>query len=81
MSIAGVERTPAIVVASEAYADRLEAIWKNKRGLAGFFSTVDHKEIGIRYIVTAFGFLALGGVEVINHAPPTGATEPASPHP
>ena len=63
MSIAGVERTPAIVVASEAYADRLEAIWKNKRGLAGFFSTVDHKEIGIRYIVTAFGFLALGGAE------------------
>ena len=36
MSIAGVEKTPAIVVASEAYADRLEAIWENKRGLAGF---------------------------------------------
>ena len=36
---------------------------KTSAGLAGFFSTVDHKEIGIRYIVTAFGFLALGGVE------------------
>ena len=31
----------------------------------GFFSTVDHKQIGIRYIVTAFVFLVLGGIEAL----------------
>ena len=31
----------------------------------GFLTTTDHKEIGIRYIVTAFIFLGLGGVEAL----------------
>ncbi len=34
-------------------------------GLKGFFTTVDHKDIGIRYIVTAFIFLGLGGIEAL----------------
>ena len=38
---------------------------KGRRASKGFFSTVDHKQIGIRYIVTAFVFLALGGVEAL----------------
>jgi cytochrome c oxidase subunit I len=38
-------------------------IWKPKPGLLGFFGSVDHKDIGKRYIVTAFAFLVLGGVE------------------
>jgi cytochrome c oxidase subunit I+III len=34
--------------------------------VVGFMSSsVDHKEIGLRYIVTAFIFLALGGVEAL----------------
>ena len=37
----------------------------DRAGLKGFFSTVDHKEIGIRYIVTAFIFLRLGGIEAL----------------
>jgi hypothetical protein len=33
-----------------------------RRGIVGALSTVDHKIIGRRYIVTAFVFLALGGM-------------------
>ena len=43
----------------------LLALWETAPGLKGFFTTVDHKEIGIRYIVTAFIFLALGGIEAL----------------
>ncbi len=41
---------------------RLAATWSTPRGLWGALSTVDHKIIGRRYIVTAFVFLALGGI-------------------
>jgi len=41
---------------------RLELTWKRPPGILGWLATVDHKEIGRRYIVTALIFLALGGV-------------------
>ncbi|HEY7807525.1 MAG TPA: cytochrome c oxidase subunit I [Croceibacterium sp.] len=41
---------------------RLTAAWRRQPGLIGWLSTTDHKEIGKRYIVTAFVFLALAGV-------------------
>jgi heme/copper-type cytochrome/quinol oxidase subunit 1 len=31
----------------------------------GWLATVDHKDIGKRYIVTAFAFLVVGGIEAI----------------
>jgi cytochrome c oxidase subunit I len=43
-------------------ATRLEKTWRTPPGLFGWLSSVDHKEIGRRYIVTALVFLALGGV-------------------
>ena len=43
-------------------AARLDATWRRPPGILGWLSTVDHKEIGRRYIVTALVFLALGGV-------------------
>ena len=46
----------------EALHARLTRTWSRPPGFWGFVSTVDHKEIGRRYIVTAFIFLALGGV-------------------
>ena len=42
-------------------AARLERTWRRPRGFIGWLATVDHKEIGRRYIVTALLFLALGG--------------------
>jgi cytochrome c oxidase subunit I len=41
---------------------RLSQTWSTPAGLWGALSTVDHKIIGRRYIVTAFVFLALGGI-------------------
>src|SRR5947209_1986732 len=43
-------------------AARLERAWMRPPGILGWLATVDHKEIGRRYIVTALIFLALGGV-------------------
>src|SRR3954451_8429539 len=43
-------------------AARLERTWDRPPGFLGWLATVDHKEIGRRYIVTALIFLALGGV-------------------
>jgi cytochrome c oxidase subunit 1 len=41
---------------------RLARTWGTARGIVGALSTVDHKIIGRRYIVTAFIFLFLGGL-------------------
>jgi len=41
---------------------RLERTWRRPTGIIGWLATVDHKEIGRRYIITALIFLALGGV-------------------
>ncbi|MBW0004947.1 MAG: cbb3-type cytochrome c oxidase subunit I, partial [Hyphomicrobiales bacterium] len=46
-------------------ASKLEELWKTKPGLIGWLASVDHKEIGLRYIVTAFAFLMVGGIEAL----------------
>lgn len=51
--------------ARPALADRLDRIWETPSGIAGWISTVDHKQIGIRYIITAFAFLIAGGIEAL----------------
>lgn len=44
---------------------RLAELWESAPGWRGRLSTVDHKVIGIRYLVTAFIFLLMGGVEAL----------------
>jgi cytochrome c oxidase subunit 1/cytochrome c oxidase subunit I+III len=39
----------------------LEERWEDAPGIPGFFNTVDHKRIGIRYIYTAFVFFFIAG--------------------
>ena len=58
-------RTPRIAADSVEHQSRLLELWESSPGLKGFFTTVDHKQIGLRYIVTAFIFLLLGGVEAL----------------
>jgi cytochrome c oxidase subunit 1/cytochrome c oxidase subunit I+III len=66
VSAADLLRTPTIATADLAAPDaRLEEIWKPRRGLYGVLGAVDHKIIGLRYIVTAFAFLVAGGVEAL----------------
>ena len=58
-------RTPTIGPDTVPHAARLMELWESEPGLKGFITSVDHKEIGLRYIVTAFVFLALGGIEAL----------------
>jgi len=58
-------RTPEIGDDNGVLRARLHAIWETQPGWRGWLSTVDHKEIGLRYIVTAFVMLALGGIEAL----------------
>ncbi|HEY6461075.1 MAG TPA: cbb3-type cytochrome c oxidase subunit I, partial [Polyangiaceae bacterium] len=44
---------------------RLTALWKTEPGIVGALGTVDHKTIGERYLVTAFLFLVVGGLEAL----------------
>jgi heme/copper-type cytochrome/quinol oxidase subunit 1 len=43
----------------------LEATWGTPRGWRGTLSSVDHKTIGLRYLVTSIFFLVVGGVEAL----------------
>ena len=50
---------------TEATRSKLEEIWAGRPGVYGWFATVDHKRIGLRYLCTSFVFLLLGGVEAL----------------
>ncbi len=43
--------------------EQLTEIWETPPGVLGRLSSVDHKLIGKRYLVTAFAFLIAGGIE------------------
>ena len=45
-----------------ADAAALDRTWRDPPGLLGWLSAVNHKAIGIRFIVTAFGFFVAGGL-------------------
>ena len=44
---------------------RLERLWERPHTVHGWLASVDHKDVGKRYLVTAFCFLLIGGVEAI----------------
>src|SRR3954467_5540480 len=48
----------------EAEHELLE-VWEDEPGIPGFFSTVDHKRIGIRYVYTSFAFFFLAGITAL----------------
>jgi cytochrome c oxidase subunit 1/cytochrome c oxidase subunit I+III len=52
-------------VPSVALANRLTRIWETPHTFWGSLTTVDHKIIGMRYILTAIAFLVIGGVEAM----------------
>lgn len=61
------ERIPEVgrIPEGSAIEARLEKIWETAPGWRGWLSTVDHKTIGMRYLVTAFLFLVIGGIEAL----------------
>ncbi len=54
-----------IQVVAETERSELYRTWSDGGGLFGWLSVTTHQAIGMRYIVTAFIFLLLGGVEAL----------------
>lgn len=46
-------------------AQPLRRVWETPASLTGALASVDHKAIGIRYIVTSFIFFLLGGLQAL----------------
>src|SRR5579862_780758 len=59
--------TPAHDVAlAEGVKEELEHRWFDPKGIPGFFTSVDHKRVGRRYIYTSFVFFFLAGLAALN---------------
>ena len=41
---------------------RSTEVWEDRPRLLGFFTTVDHKRVGMRYIYTSFAFFFVAGL-------------------
>ena len=52
-------------LAEAAPVEQLNRIWETPSGWRGTISSVDHKTIGKRYLVTAIFFLVVGGIEAL----------------
>jgi cytochrome c oxidase subunit 1 len=52
---------PTVAAEAEERA-RLEHAWRRPRGLWGFLTSTNHKDIGVRFIVTAMVFFLLAGL-------------------
>ncbi|HZT86451.1 MAG TPA: cytochrome c oxidase subunit I [Stellaceae bacterium] len=65
MTVLEHERLPEVDERNVALQLKLEEMWESAPGLRGWLSTVDHKEIGIMYLVTAFAFLVAGGIQAL----------------
>jgi cytochrome c oxidase subunit 1/cytochrome c oxidase subunit I+III len=53
---------PHVPKEHEAAHRRLEQTWTRGRGFIGWLTSTNHKDISVRYIVTAFVFFGLGGI-------------------
>jgi cytochrome c oxidase subunit I+III len=53
---------PAVEPPADPQALQLERTWSRRPGFLGWLTSSDHKDIGLRFIVTAFIFFALAGV-------------------
>ena len=52
------DRSPAV---ERREIEQVERTWTDPPGFFGWFTHVDHKSLGKRYIVTAFVFFMLAG--------------------
>ncbi|HEX2177734.1 MAG TPA: cytochrome c oxidase subunit I [Nocardioidaceae bacterium] len=52
-------------VAEAAVGEVLDEVWEEEPGLKGWVTTVNHKRIGRRYLVTAGLFFALSGIQAL----------------
>jgi cytochrome c oxidase subunit I len=52
-------------MSTDAVEQRLTELWETPKSVYGWFASVDHKDLGLRYLVTAMVFLMIGGVEAL----------------
>ena len=62
MTTAALEPRRNSVPPTSDEAAALERTWRDPSGVLGWLSAINHKAIGRRFIVTAFGFFVLGGL-------------------
>src|SRR5947209_2852988 len=58
--------TDLLIAEPSAFTDErllMEKTWSRGKGLLGWLTETGHKEIGLRYIITAFCFFIVGGIE------------------
>src|SRR5688572_9776834 len=55
--------TPAGDAALDSYQRELAHTWRSHPGVIGWLGEVNHRIIAKRYIITAFIFFVLGGIE------------------
>jgi cytochrome c oxidase subunit I+III len=55
----------AVSTVDRPVIEHLQRTWETPRGVRGSLTTVDHKTIGLRYLVTSIFFLVVGGVEAL----------------
>ncbi len=66
MTVTEYDRVPDIAERSNpSLAAKLQEMWETPPGLRGFFCSVDHKEVGRRYLVTSFLVLIAGGIQAL----------------
>src|SRR3954464_15016527 len=61
MTITG-EPTEQERAEQEQAEHELLEVWEDPPGIPGFFATVDHKRLGIRYVYTSFAFFFIAGL-------------------
>lgn len=52
-------------MSTAAVEQLLTYLWETPKTVYGWFATVDHKKLGKRYLVTAFIFMIIGGIEAL----------------
>ena len=57
-----VSASPPGTVTSDEDEEHIEEVWEDDPGIPGFFATVDHKRVGMRYIYTSFAFFFVAGL-------------------
>src|SRR2546423_3248205 len=50
---------------AQLHVDRLERVWRERRGLLGWLTTTDHKRIGLLYFFMTLAFFGAGGIEAL----------------
>ncbi|HEU5276516.1 MAG TPA: cytochrome c oxidase subunit I [Xanthobacteraceae bacterium] len=66
MSVAQYDRLPEIAERTKpGLTAKLQEMWETPPGLLGWISSVDHKDVGRRYLVTSFLLLIAGGIQAL----------------